>query len=552
LVICLLECADIDENVSLFIIFTLPLDAVSESELSAFLANTAVALEVSITDTPKQSDPTARREKFEGTPVYTVTVPDDAERITGQVDGHWHTAWNISIPISRSLIICADSEHGRSKIPNPRVALTATLSVISIDDEPQDEIITADSLHKLAGQVNILGSFAGDPYLSHEPVLPLSRIISTGVQETPRQKPGRRICRHIFPCGSPLDIRMRYNPLEPEDFSINKEIVLLSVDLSVTPQAGAPVLVKNVKVEMDGGQIEPLQDDVERVLKRYDVFTLLFRYVRYGDPGGPKTVSTSATMIPLINDSAELSPQINSTWNKVLDFPRLSPPSQFTAPTQRVVSQIMGYSSTDPRVRHTQSSSISGRPTGLGHGRAQTLSEPLPRPDSVVSSVIESPHLSITIEVPSKGINPMDEFQVKAQVVNRSNRPMRLALYVQPGQEFERVPSRNSKVDKVLPRIPLSPATRPFELTSFSTNDTELRQVYLRELELKKGKPLVGLTVEAELGYYNITLNNLVFWFPVKFKPLQQPSWHYVLVSTKSQASASWRYRQPTPHHPEV
>ena len=495
--ISILELSDLDENVSLFVIFKLPIDAVDTEELDEFFKDTVLTLEVSITDTPKQSDPTARREKFEGTPVYTLTVPEDAERITEQADGHWYTAWNISVPISICLVIVANEEHGRTKIPNPRVALTAILSVTSSDEPEEDEIITEDSLSYLAGQVNLLSPLANDPFLEHPPVLPLSRIISTGPPQTARQKPGRRICRHIFPCGSPLDIRMRYNPLEPEDFSVNKEVVLLSVDLSVTPQAGVPVLVKDVKVEMDGGQIIPLQDNEERVLKRYDMLTLLFRYVRYGDTGGAKTVSTSATMVPLINESAEISPQITSVWNKVLDFPRLSPPSQFTAPTQRVVSQIMGLS--DPKVRHTHSSSITGRPLVIptGHGRVQTVTDIPSRPPSV--ALLESPHLSITIEVPSIGVNPMDEFTVKAQVVNRSTRPMRLVLYVDANRDFEKAPSRNSRTDKVLPKIPLSPATRVSE-TSFSSNENELRQFYLREIERQKGRPMVGLTVEAQLG----------------------------------------------------
>jgi len=412
-------------------------------------------------------------------------------------------------------------------MPNPRVALTAIISVTStsIENQTEDEIITEDSLSFLAGQINLLTPLAADPYLESPPVLPLSRIISTGPPQATRQKPGRRICRHIFPCGSPLDIRMRYNPLEPEDFSVNKEVVLLSVDISVTPQAGADVLVKDVKIDMGGGEIVPLQDDGDRTLKRYDVFTLLFRYVRYGETGGPKTVSISATTIPLINDSSETSPQITSIWNKVLDFPRLTPQPHFSAPTQRAVSQIM--SPAESKLRHTHSSSITGRPISIPstHNRAQTISDLPPRPPSVVASQVQSPHLSITIEVPSEGVKPMEEFTVKAQVVNRSARPMRLVLYVDASREFEKTQGRELRTDKVLPRIPLSRSNRHSDDPVTPPNEVDTHQFYLQERERQKGKPMVGITVEEQFGLIPIDSQLILeFCYLEKFNPPRQRS----------------------------
>jgi hypothetical protein len=91
-----------DESVSLFIIFNLPVGATDTTQLAAFLKKTALTLEVAITDTPRQSNPDARREKFEGTIVYTTTIAQDAEKSTEQVDGHWLVAWNVTVPISSS------------------------------------------------------------------------------------------------------------------------------------------------------------------------------------------------------------------------------------------------------------------------------------------------------------------------------------------------------------------------------------------------------------------------------------------------------------------
>jgi hypothetical protein len=93
---------DPDETLSLFILFKLPWDAVDETQLDAFLKETSLALEVSITETPQPADAAGLppREKFEGMMVYTVTLPEQTARITEKVDQHWITAWKVSVPIS--------------------------------------------------------------------------------------------------------------------------------------------------------------------------------------------------------------------------------------------------------------------------------------------------------------------------------------------------------------------------------------------------------------------------------------------------------------------
>jgi hypothetical protein len=93
-----LTCAD--ESVSLFLVFRLAADAVDEPRLHAFLKEIVLNLEVAITDSPRQSDPTTKREKFEGTVVYAASIPETADRIIEQADGQWYVAWNVIVPIS--------------------------------------------------------------------------------------------------------------------------------------------------------------------------------------------------------------------------------------------------------------------------------------------------------------------------------------------------------------------------------------------------------------------------------------------------------------------
>jgi hypothetical protein len=400
-------------------------------------------------------------------------------------------------------------EHGRTKISNPRVGLTAILSLnpSSYEDEPKEEYITADSWNFLAGKTNLLAPLANDPSNSVDPVLSLTRIVSSGPTQTTRTKPGRRICRHIFPCGSPLDIRMRYNPLEPNDNSISAEIVLLSVDMSVTPHAGASVLVKDIKVEMGEGKITPLQDYKEAILNRYDMLTLLFRYERYGGDGVRKRLSTTATMIPLLSDSEETSPKITSSWNRALDVPTaIHSVSQIT---HRAVSQIMTPTSSS---RHSPQPSITGKPGGVStpHGRAQILSRPS-RPTSS-TTLSETPNLSITVKVPSNGVNPNEEFAIDIQVVNRANRPIKLALHVDSGQTHFRTQPQLSRTDKVLPRVPTtSSVVQPTESPGNNLGtEAEAREYFLREQEKGRGKPIIALTVEGKIGYNTPFFSELI------------------------------------------
>ena len=291
---------------------------------------------------------------------------------------------------------------------------------------------------------------------------------------------------------------MRYNPLEPLDSNIPSEVVMLSVDVSVTHHANTNVLVKDIKVEMGGGTVTPLQDIQQTILRRYDVLTLLYRYERFGGEGGRRTVSTCATMIPLLSDSEETSPKIVSLWNKVLDIPSLNTAfSSLSTRSQRAVSQIM----TPP-----SSARNSPKPGMPAKSRAtQVRASDVPSRTMSPATVVPSQpsNLSITVQVPHEGVNPQEEFTVDIQVVNRSTRPMKLALFIDSGQTPLRSQQRISKTDKLLPRVPLTStgaqsSDRP---GSNVMTEVEARDVFLREQETKKGKPIVSLTVEIKIGY---------------------------------------------------
>ena len=294
---------------------------------------------------------------------------------------------------------------------------------------------------------------------------------------------------------------MRYNPLEPDDNTVSKEVVLLSVDLSVTPHAGAFVLVKDIKVDMERGMVLPLQDINPTVLRRYDVLTLLFRHERYGGEGGRKMVSTSATMVPLLSESSDDCPQITSLWNKILDIPSMVSP---VAPGPRPLSQVI-YPPPTTAWQSPKSSPSRPRSSVVStHARIQGSDPHSPkRPLSAsTTSTVEIPHLSITVKVPPTGVNPSEEFPVEVQVLNRATRPVKLALHIDSGQMRFQTQVTNSKTDKLLPRVPLSSTPNPPPDTTKPINpQSELREFFFREHDRQKGKPIIALTVEHKLGY---------------------------------------------------
>lgn len=77
------------------------MNAAAESDLDEFLKETILTIEVAITDTPRQSDAGAKREKFEGLVVYTTTVTETEVKIREQVEEEWYIAWNVTVPISK-------------------------------------------------------------------------------------------------------------------------------------------------------------------------------------------------------------------------------------------------------------------------------------------------------------------------------------------------------------------------------------------------------------------------------------------------------------------
>jgi len=101
---------------------------------------------------------------------------------------------------------------------------------------------------------------------------------------------------------------------------------------------------------------------------------------------------------------------------------------------------------------------------------------------------------------------------VEIQVVNRANRPMKLALHVDSGQAHFRSQSRATRTDKLLPRVPMSATlAQPTEPDrSNVTTEAEVREYFLREHELRKGKPIVALTVEGKIGYDFPLLQTLI------------------------------------------
>jgi hypothetical protein len=90
----------IDENVSLFVMLKLLVGATDTDQLDAFLKEIILTVEVAVTESPWQSDLGAKREKFEGSVVYSTTIPDALEGIKEQIEEQWFVAWNVNVPIS--------------------------------------------------------------------------------------------------------------------------------------------------------------------------------------------------------------------------------------------------------------------------------------------------------------------------------------------------------------------------------------------------------------------------------------------------------------------
>lgn len=410
------------------------------------------------------------------------------------------------------------SRPSKLRLQNPSVVFSATAN---LKPSEQIQVDVRDEEYLPSRQpsgFNLLESFNNDPGLEgvkpRLSALRVSRVIlatqgSKDLMSTLKNNSRRSI--RIVPAFS---VRVRY--ARPNTTPSNPSIIA-SLDVDITPFAGLEISLETVTFKVSGEVVEDLNKTYGvtlpmKCLPREDV-TFLYRVRPYeldNTNNNIKPVQILVTAKVTVADTCK--PQISVRWQTSIDFtppvnPGFGQPSQ---PIQRDhrPSQISVASIDTPAVTPL----VISRPDALPsielttrHQRSASV------PDFGVTMTFTS-----TATSPNDVIKPGDHFTWEVFIVNRSDRPRKLALVVIPRRRradrliTNRPPStgdgrtKDPKVadamldENILHAMQRHAAVEPAEIICFSTDvrvgplaPSACHTIELRFMALRSG--VIGL-----------------------------------------------------------
>jgi hypothetical protein len=281
---------------------------------------------------------------------------------------------------------------------------------------------------------NLLESFNNDPALEgvnpRLSALRVSRVIPATQVSMDLIRPLKNISRRSFRVVPAFSLRVRY--ARPSTTPSNPSIIA-SLDVDITPFAGLDIRLESVTFKVTGGVVEDLNNTQGmtlpmKCLPRDDV-TFLYR-VQPDDLDNTnnniKPVQIFVTARVTVSDICR--PQISVCWQTSIDF---TPP----------VNPGFGQPSQPIQRDH--------RPSQISVGSIDSVPSVTPlaisRPDALPSIELTTRHqrstsapdfgvtMTFTSTTPPKGtIKPGTPFIWEVFIVNRSDRPRKLALVVIP------------------------------------------------------------------------------------------------------------------------
>jgi hypothetical protein len=337
---------------------------------------------------------------------------------------------------------------------------------------------------------NLLESFNNDPALEgvkpRLSALRVSRVIPAAQVSKDLMRPLKNISKRLVRVVPAFSVRVRYSRPNPTP---SNPSIIASLDVDITPFAGLEILLETVTFKVTGGVVEDLNKTQGmmlpmKCLPREDI-TFLYR-VRPDDldntNNNVKPVQIFVTAKVTVSDTCK--PHISVRWQTSIDFtppvnPGFGQPSQ---PIQRDhrPSQISVGSIDTPSITPLAISRPDALPSielTTRHQRSASV------PDFGVTMTFTS-----TARPPNGIIKPGEFFSWEVFIVNRSDRPRKLALVVIPRRRradrliTNRPPStgdgrtKDSKVadavldENILHAMQRHAAIEPAELICYSTD----------------------------------------------------------------------------------
>jgi hypothetical protein len=349
------------------------------------------------------------------------------------------------------------------------------------EERPQKDASEDDYLPSgVPTPLNLLQSFENDPALvgvhPRLSAMRISKVTPTAPAAKEMARPIRNGQRPLFRVLPPLIWRMRYSRIQA---SLSDLSLMASLDLEVAQFATYDVRIKKVSLDLHGGKVQELNDELDTATSHKPGDQLTFLYKIRPDLGadGTPALGSKGHYLTLhveanVTMSDHCHPDISIEWKTPVDFPS---------------EQALALT----KASHRQSSSTiqSANPVNPDSLVAQDGQDP-PEQDASHNDV----NVTLTVSGPPR-VRVGEIFTWDVFIVNRSDKTRRLAVLV-----IAKRP-RDSEKHKSHPSTSSVGGSRADKKELFGTAVVDENVVYAKQKSARTDTAdLICLTTDIRLG----------------------------------------------------
>ncbi|ESZ92214.1 hypothetical protein SBOR_7401 [Sclerotinia borealis F-4128] len=421
-----------DETVNIYVVLQTPY--FDERSLRSYLNRLIINVEAQVinANTEHQDSSAGRELIYKGSvqdtdePLIVVQGSDEADDANN--DGHILLIWKLSAFLARP----------RLRLQSPSVVFAATAKLKATEQVDTNTLRQEYLPSQVPSGLNLLEAFSGDQYLKgikpRLSALRVARVAPAAQIARDLARPLKNISRQSIKAYPAINACVRYT--RPNGTPNNTSIIA-SLDVDITPFVNCDIILTDLHIKVHGGEVQGLNQIPGLILpincRPQDDISFLYRILPDDIDATNKSqiraidISITATA----NVNAVCKPQIIMQWSTSLDF---TPPinngfGQPTKPIQRAHRpSALSIGATFDSIPTISSLAINhpdalpiveSTPTSRPHHRHQNSV-----PDFGVTMTFSSPSTS--------PIYPGHPFIWSIFIVNRSDRPRKLALLVLP------------------------------------------------------------------------------------------------------------------------
>lgn len=417
----------LDETVDVYVVLQTPY--FDERTLRSYLGRLVINLEAQVVNQTDAQDALPAHEVIYSSsvqdsedPLIVVQGPDDSDE--GEGEGHILMVWKLSAFLVRP----------RLRLQAPSIVFSAVASLKPSEQVEKHTLREEYLPSQIPSGMNLLEAFSDDPALGgvkpHLSALRVSRVTPAAFVPRDSLRPFKNLARRSVKVFPAINARVRYS--RPNATPSNPSVIA-SLDIDITPFVDCEVILTKVEFKINGGTVEDMNTFPGMSLPistlSQDDITFLYRLLPDDMDILNKTQvrTLEISILATANLAPTSQPEIRMHWTTSLDFtPPINPGfSPITPPIQRP--------------HRPAQLSIGGSPfenTPTVSSLAATRPDALPAVDIITrqqrNSAIPDFGVTMSFTGPTNPVHPGSYFVWSVFIVNRSNRPRKLALTVLP------------------------------------------------------------------------------------------------------------------------